>query len=73
MNRNSGLQKTGIDAERGVAKMDSKLRKLLLHWARGLTTGISAHVTAAIVVVSAERVAYFIGHVVAVIVLQMVK
>jgi hypothetical protein len=53
--------------------MDSKLRKLLRHWALGLTTGISAHVTAAIVVVSAERVAHFIGHIVAAIILWLVR
>ena len=52
------LKKTGSTLERGRRRRwIQKLRELLLHWARGLTTGISAHMwTAAIVVVSAERV-----------------
>lgn len=53
--------------------MKSRLRTLIRHWAAGLTTGLNAHLGAAIVVFSAERVAHFVGHVVAVIVIRFVR
>lgn len=53
--------------------MISRIKTLIRPWIGGLVTGLNAHLGAAIVVFSAERIAHFVGHVAAAIVLRFMR
>lgn len=65
------LRKNGIGIE--VAIMLLKFKKFARPFNNGLLTGASAHVVAHLVILSAEWLAHFVGHVVAVIVLRLIQ